>query len=86
MHALAERGVNEVHVEAGARLNGALVAAALVDEWLIYVAPALIGDPARGIVERREPLGDLASRAVLAITTCDRIGDDLRIIARTREN
>ncbi len=86
MHALAERGVNEVHVEAGARLNGALVAAALVDEWLIYVAPALIGDPARGIVERRDPLADLASRAALAITTCDRIGDDLRIIARTRES
>jgi diaminohydroxyphosphoribosylaminopyrimidine deaminase/5-amino-6-(5-phosphoribosylamino)uracil reductase len=84
LRALAERGVNELHVEAGARLNGALAQAGLVDEWLLYVAASLIGDPARGIVERREPLAALDARVALAIASCERIGDDLRIVARTR--
>ena len=45
---LAARGVNELHVEAGHRLNGALVRAGLVDEWLLYLAPQLLGS-GRGI-------------------------------------
>lgn len=83
MQALAARGVNELHVEAGARLNGALADAGLVDEWLVYLAPALIGDPARGIVEHRSPLGELGSRIALDIASIDRVGPDLRIVART---
>ncbi len=86
LRVLAERGMNEVHVEAGARLVGALVAAGLVDEWLLYLAPSFIGDPGRGIVELREPIADLASRVPLAITSIDRIGEDVRIIARTRRD
>ena len=43
LHELARRGVNEVHVEAGARLNAALHAGGWIDEWLAYLAPVLLG-------------------------------------------
>jgi diaminohydroxyphosphoribosylaminopyrimidine deaminase/5-amino-6-(5-phosphoribosylamino)uracil reductase len=86
MHALGERGINELHVEAGAKLNGALVAAGLIDEFLVYVAPSLLGDPARGMIERPAPLAALADRTPLAFHAVDRVGDDLRVVARvTRE-
>ncbi len=82
MRLLAERGVNELHVEAGARLNGALVAATAVDELLLYVAPTIIGDPARGVFEFAAPLASLAQRVPLEWQSVTRVGDDLRIIAR----
>ena len=82
VRALAVRGVNELHVEAGAKLTGALVEAGLVDELLLYVAPAMIGDPARGMVERRAPLESLAAMTPLAWHSVERIGGDLRVIAR----
>jgi diaminohydroxyphosphoribosylaminopyrimidine deaminase/5-amino-6-(5-phosphoribosylamino)uracil reductase len=82
MAALAAREINEVHVEAGAKLNAALLAAGLLDELLLYVAPAVIGDPARGSFERSAPLAALAQRAELAFDSVDRVGDDLRIVAR----
>lgn len=47
---LGRRGINELHVEAGSRLNGALLAAGLVDELLIYLAPKLLG-PGRGVAD-----------------------------------
>jgi diaminohydroxyphosphoribosylaminopyrimidine deaminase/5-amino-6-(5-phosphoribosylamino)uracil reductase len=81
---LAARGVNEVHVEAGAKLNGALLQLGLVDELVVYLAPALIGDPARGMFERSAPLAALAERVNLAWTSVDRVGDDIRIVARVR--
>jgi diaminohydroxyphosphoribosylaminopyrimidine deaminase/5-amino-6-(5-phosphoribosylamino)uracil reductase len=81
---LAAREIGELHVEAGARLNGALLEASLIDEWLIYLAPIMIGDPARGVAERRSALDDLAARADLAFRSVDRVGDDIRIIARQR--
>jgi len=82
LRALAERGVNEVHVEAGAKLNGALLEAGLVDEWLLYLAPTVLGDPARGMFERAIPLAQLASGTRLVWHSIDRVGDDLRILAR----
>ncbi len=82
MRMLGERGVNELHVEAGGKLNGALLAAGLIDEWLIYLAPALIGDPARGIAERASALSELAGRTRLEWRSVERVGDDLRIVAR----
>ena len=82
MQELALNGVNELHVEAGARLNGALFDAGLVDEIVCYLAPALIGDPARGLFQRRAPLADLADRTPLAFTGVERLGADLRIVAR----
>jgi diaminohydroxyphosphoribosylaminopyrimidine deaminase/5-amino-6-(5-phosphoribosylamino)uracil reductase len=82
MHELALDGINELHVEAGARLNGALLDAGLIDEVVCYLAPSLFGDPARGMFERRSPLDDLAARTPLAFTSVERIGADLRIVAR----
>jgi diaminohydroxyphosphoribosylaminopyrimidine deaminase / 5-amino-6-(5-phosphoribosylamino)uracil reductase len=78
---LAALEVNEVWVEAGPRLSGALLAAGLVDELVIYFAPQLLGTEARGMfalgeltaLEQRVGLSDLAVR---------RVGDDLRITAR----
>ena len=51
LQALAARGINEVLVEAGARLNGALLDAGLIDELLIYQAPMILGDDARGMFD-----------------------------------
>jgi len=82
MRELASRDINEVHVEAGAKLNGALLDAGLIDEVLLYLAPSVIGDPARGAFERAAPLGALAQRAQLAFDSIERIGDDLCIVAR----
>jgi len=79
---LATRGVNELHVEAGAKLIGALHDAGLVDEMLLYIAPALIGEPALGMVERAAPLRTLAAKTSLAWHSIERIGGDLRVIAR----
>ena len=81
---LAAREMNEVHVEAGAKLNGALLQAGLIDEVLIYVAPSLIGDPARGMFELAQPLAALAQRVALEWQSIERIGDDVRILARVR--
>lgn len=51
LEVLAQRGVNEVHVEAGATLVGALLRAGLIDEWLAYFAPLVIGCRARGLFD-----------------------------------
>ena len=82
MTELARRGLNEVHVEAGFKLNGSLVTAGLVDELLIYLAPSLIGESGRGMFNL-PALTDLAGRVPLTIRDVRRIGADLRIIART---
>lgn len=82
MRELARRGVNELHVEGGARLNGALIAERLVDEVLHYVAPSVLGDPARGMFELNAPLTSLDDRVAFAWHSVERIGADLRLIAR----
>jgi diaminohydroxyphosphoribosylaminopyrimidine deaminase/5-amino-6-(5-phosphoribosylamino)uracil reductase len=79
---LGSRGINELHVEAGAKLNGALLDAQLVDEILLYVAPTVLGDPARGMFERAAPLASLAARSDFAMHDVQRIGSDVRIVAR----
>jgi diaminohydroxyphosphoribosylaminopyrimidine deaminase/5-amino-6-(5-phosphoribosylamino)uracil reductase len=84
LRTLAGRGINEVHVEAGAKLNGALLRAGLIDELLIYIAGSVIGDPARGMFEFASPLASLAQRVDLDWTSIDRIGDEVRIVARVR--
>ncbi|MGH8801075.1 MAG: RibD family protein, partial [Casimicrobiaceae bacterium] len=71
-----------LHVEAGARLNGALLAAGLVDEVLLYLSPSVIGDPARGMFGLPSPLAALDQRCRLRFISVDRLGNDLRIIAR----
>ncbi|MEP6998599.1 MAG: bifunctional diaminohydroxyphosphoribosylaminopyrimidine deaminase/5-amino-6-(5-phosphoribosylamino)uracil reductase RibD [Betaproteobacteria bacterium] len=82
MSALAADGINELHVEAGARLNGALLAAGLVDELLAYIAPCILGDGARGMFALPAPLTRLADRTPLRIVAIDPVGADWRILAR----
>jgi diaminohydroxyphosphoribosylaminopyrimidine deaminase/5-amino-6-(5-phosphoribosylamino)uracil reductase len=81
MRELGARGINELHVESGGKLNGALLEAGLIDEVVLYVAPCLIGDPARGVAEFPGGLARLADRVALSIRAVDRIGEDLRILA-----
>ena len=78
---LARRGCNDVLVEAGAVLNGALLKAGLVDELLLYLAPTLLGDMARGMASLGELTG-LDRRIDLAWQDVRQIGRDLRIMAR----
>jgi len=78
---LARRGCNELHVEAGGRLAGALLARGLVDELLLYLAPCLIGDTGRGLFALPE-LASLADRPQLAIRDLRMVGADLRLLAR----
>jgi diaminohydroxyphosphoribosylaminopyrimidine deaminase/5-amino-6-(5-phosphoribosylamino)uracil reductase len=80
---LAKREISEVHVEAGQELNGSLLREGLVDEVLMYLAPKLIGigrDMARW-----GPLDDLANAVDLDIRSVDRIGPDIRVIARVSQ-
>ena len=78
---LARRGVNELHVEAGFKLNGSLLREGCVDEFLIYLNPSLLGDSAQGMVNLPEVLA-LEKRTSLKLQSVERIGDDLRIVAR----
>ncbi|MDR3300381.1 MAG: bifunctional diaminohydroxyphosphoribosylaminopyrimidine deaminase/5-amino-6-(5-phosphoribosylamino)uracil reductase RibD [Candidatus Accumulibacter sp.] len=78
---LGRRGVNELHVESGYRLSGALLRAGLVDELLLYLAPCLLGDAARGMFDLPE-LTSLDDQRRLKIRELRRIGDDLRVLAR----
>ena len=75
---LAQRGVNELHVEAGAALNGALLAAGLVDEWVAYLAPLAMGNDARGLFTQ-PPLATLADAARFSLADLRQIGGDLRL-------
>jgi diaminohydroxyphosphoribosylaminopyrimidine deaminase/5-amino-6-(5-phosphoribosylamino)uracil reductase len=79
---LAARGVNELHVEAGHKLNGALVRAGLVDELLLYMAPKLLGI-GRGMADMG-PLDALAQGLALDFHSVERVGPDLRILARAQ--
>jgi diaminohydroxyphosphoribosylaminopyrimidine deaminase/5-amino-6-(5-phosphoribosylamino)uracil reductase len=80
LRALATVPLNEVLVEAGPGLNGALLQADLVDEWVLYVAPALLGEGARGPAAFG-PLQTLAARRQLRFADVQQVGDDLRITA-----
>jgi diaminohydroxyphosphoribosylaminopyrimidine deaminase/5-amino-6-(5-phosphoribosylamino)uracil reductase len=77
---LARQEVNEVHVEAGGRLNGALIDARLVDELILYLAPKLIG-PGRDLVQLN-PLTQLNEAVPFHIRSMDTLGDDIRIVGR----
>ena len=77
---LATREINEVHVEAGHKLNGSLVREGLVDEFLVYLAPKLLGT-GRGMVNIG-PLSELSEAITLEFLSPTAIGPDLRILAR----
>ncbi len=78
---LGRRGINELHVEAGYKLNGSLFNEGLVDELLIYLAPSLLGDAAQGMFHLPE-LKALSERRALNIAEVRQIGPDIRIMAR----
>jgi diaminohydroxyphosphoribosylaminopyrimidine deaminase / 5-amino-6-(5-phosphoribosylamino)uracil reductase len=81
MNELGARGINELHVEAGHKLNGSLLREGCVDELLVYLAPSLLGADSAGMFDLAAP-ATLDSRMRFAFHTVDRIGDDLRILAR----
>jgi diaminohydroxyphosphoribosylaminopyrimidine deaminase/5-amino-6-(5-phosphoribosylamino)uracil reductase len=78
---LARRGVNELHVEAGFKLNGSLVREGCVDEVLLYLNPSFLGDSAQGILDLPAP-DSLEGRTKLRILSLERLGEDFRILAR----
>lgn len=78
---LARRGWNEIHVEAGTKLNGSLLRAGLVDEIVVYLAPSLLGASGRGMFNL-PALTSLDQRVQLEIRDACMIGPDLRVIAR----
>lgn len=75
------RGINELHVESGAKLAGTLLAMGLVDELLLYYAPCLLGDMARGMFGM-PALASLAERVALEVREWTRVGEDWRVVAR----
>jgi diaminohydroxyphosphoribosylaminopyrimidine deaminase/5-amino-6-(5-phosphoribosylamino)uracil reductase len=81
---LAARGMNEVQVEAGSTLSGALLAAGLVDELLLYVAPVLLGDSARPLLALPS-LSQMSARWNLHLVEQRQVGDDLRLLLRTHQ-
>ena len=78
---LARRGVNELHVEAGFRLNGSLVREGCVDEYLVYLNPSFLGDGAQGMLDL-PAFSSLEERLKLRVVSLDRCGNDLRVLAR----
>jgi diaminohydroxyphosphoribosylaminopyrimidine deaminase/5-amino-6-(5-phosphoribosylamino)uracil reductase len=78
---LARRGVNELHVEAGLRLSGSLAREGCVDEYLVYLNPSFLGDGAQGMLDL-PAFDSLEKRLRLKILSLERLGEDLRILAR----
>ena len=78
---LARRGVNELHVEAGFKLNGSFAREGCVDEMLVYLAPAFLGDTAQGMLDLAQ-VTSLDQRLRVTLRSVERVGEDLRIVAR----
>jgi diaminohydroxyphosphoribosylaminopyrimidine deaminase/5-amino-6-(5-phosphoribosylamino)uracil reductase len=77
---LGQREINELHVEAGHKLNGSLVREGLVDEFLVYLAPKLMGQGAD--MANFGPLSELGDALPLEFKSTEMVGPDLRIVAR----
>jgi diaminohydroxyphosphoribosylaminopyrimidine deaminase/5-amino-6-(5-phosphoribosylamino)uracil reductase len=77
---LARREINELHLEAGHKLNGSFIREGLVDEYLLYIAPQLLG-PGQGMANL-PALTTLGDSVKLTFHTVDRIGPDLRLLLR----
>ena len=78
---LGRRALNEVHVEAGFRLNGSLVAAGVVDELLVYLAPKVLGETGRGMFHL-PAIERLADARRLSLVDVAQPGDDVRLRLR----
>lgn len=79
---LGQREINELHVEAGFKLNGSLVHECLVDEFVVYLAPKLLGQGAG--MFNIGPLTELAQGVALDFKSTEMVGPDLRIVARVQ--
>ncbi len=77
---LARREINELHIEAGHKLNGSFIRAGLVDEVVLYLAPQLLG-PGQSMANLPS-LTSLSDAVKLAFHSVDRIGPDLRLVLR----
>jgi diaminohydroxyphosphoribosylaminopyrimidine deaminase/5-amino-6-(5-phosphoribosylamino)uracil reductase len=77
MQALAERECNEILLESGPRLAGAVLRAGLADELLVYLAPRLLGSEARPLFDL--PLAEMAEALDLRLVDQRRVGADLRL-------
>lgn len=84
MTVLAEREINEVMLETGAILSGAALRAGVIDELVIYMAPKLMGDGARGLFHT-PGLESLADAVELSIRDMRAVGDDWRITATVKQ-
>jgi diaminohydroxyphosphoribosylaminopyrimidine deaminase/5-amino-6-(5-phosphoribosylamino)uracil reductase len=80
MQELGKRQINELHIEAGFKLNGSLIREGCIDELLLYFAPTLLGD-AQGLFDLHA-LEELEGRRALSFHEVKQIGPDLRILAR----
>ena len=79
---LAAKGVNELHVEAGTKLNGSFIREGLVDEMLVYLAPCMLGE---GLAMAHfGPLTQLDQGLSLDFKSVEKIGPDVRILARVK--
>ncbi len=77
---LARREINELHVEAGFKLNGSFMREKLVDEWLLYLAPQWLG-PGQGMANL-PALSQLGDALKLRFQAVDRVGPDVRLLMR----
>ena len=82
---LAAREVNEVQLEAGATLAGAFLAAGLVDELLLYVAPVLLGSHARPLFDGLD-IEAMTQKMKMTVVESRRIGDDVRLLLRPAQD
>ena len=79
---LAAKGVNELHVEAGTKLNGSFIREGLVDEMLVYLAPCMLGE---GLAMAHfGPLTQLDQGLSMDFKSVEKIGPDVRILARVK--
>ena len=79
---LGQRSINEVHIEAGFKLNGSLLGDGLVDELLVYLAPMLMGN---GLgIANLGPFASLSQALKLDIQNVASVGDDIRVIAHMK--
>ena len=79
---LASRGVNELHVEAGSKLNGSFIREGLIDEMLVYLAPCVLGEGLS--MAHFGPLTKLDQGLSLDFKSVEKIGPDVRILARVK--
>lgn len=82
---LAQRGVNEVQVEAGPRLSGAFLKQGLADEILLYIAPVILGDTAKPLFAGIN-ITEMSQRFNFTVMETTNIGSDVRLLLRQKNN